>query len=66
MPALTSGDIDTDFASPFCYLMDMSMLGVGVGSDTRGAGLVKIQMPRTTTGKILHRVLRKKYGGFGV
>ncbi|UCF08880.1 MAG: long-chain fatty acid--CoA ligase, partial [Thermoplasmata archaeon] len=24
------------------------------------------EMPRTTTGKILHRELRKKYGGFGV
>jgi acyl-CoA synthetase (AMP-forming)/AMP-acid ligase II len=24
------------------------------------------EMPRTTTGKILHRELRKKYGGFGI
>ena len=40
--------IDTDFASPFCFLMDMSMLGVGVGGDTRGRGKVKIQIPRYT------------------
>lgn len=39
-------DIDTDFASPFTFLMDFSMLGVGVGGDTRGAGKVKIQVPR--------------------
>jgi len=40
--------IDIDFADPFCFLMDMSMLGVGVGGDTRGAGKVKIQVPRFT------------------
>ncbi len=37
--------IDTDFAAPFCFLMDMSMLGVGVGGDTRGAGKVRIVAP---------------------
>jgi hypothetical protein len=26
-------------ADPFCFLMDMSMLGVGVGFDTEGAKL---------------------------
>lgn len=30
-------DIDTDFAGPFVWLMDMSLLGVGVGFDTDGA-----------------------------
>lgn len=38
--------IDSDFAEPFCMLMDYSMLGVGVGGDTRGAGKVVIQEPR--------------------
>lgn len=33
------------FADPFIFLMDMSMLGVGVGGDTRGAGQVTIQAP---------------------
>lgn len=28
--------------------------------------IVQEDMPRTTTGKILHRELRRKYGGFGV
>ena len=41
--------IDTDFASPFTFLMDMSMLGVGVGGDCKGAGKVKIQTPRMRT-----------------
>jgi adenosylcobalamin-dependent ribonucleoside-triphosphate reductase len=35
-------DIDLDFASPFCDVMDFLMLGVGMGSDVRGAGKVTI------------------------
>jgi len=38
--------LSTDFADPFCFLMDMSMLGVGVGGDTKGAGKVKIRQPK--------------------
>lgn len=38
-------DIDDDFAEPFCWAFEMSMLGVGVGFDTRGAGKVHIQEP---------------------
>lgn len=41
-------DIDVDFAGPFCFLMDFSMLGVGISGDVRGAGKVKIQVPRYT------------------
>lgn len=44
----SSNDIDIDFADPFCFLMDMSMLGVGIGGDTKGAGKVRLQAPRTT------------------
>ena len=40
--------LSTDFADPFCFLMDMSMLGVGVGGDTKGAGKVKIRTPRAS------------------
>jgi len=35
-------DIPNAFAAPFAWLMDMSMLGVGVGFDTRGALKQKI------------------------
>lgn len=37
--------ITDDFAEPFCFLMDMSMLGVGVGGDAKGAGRLTIQQP---------------------
>jgi len=40
--------IKEDLADPFAWLMDMLMLGVGVGFDTKGAGLVKIADPRRT------------------
>ena len=42
---VSTNEIDISFAEPFCYLMDFSMLGVGVGSDCRGAGKVVIQQP---------------------
>lgn len=42
--------IAVDFADPFCWLMDMLMLGVGVGFDTKGTGLVKIQTPAKING----------------
>ena len=45
---LSSKDIDVDFSGPFCALMDFSMLGVGVGGDTRGAGKVVIQKPKVS------------------
>lgn len=38
-------DIKTSFSAPFCFLMDMSMLGVGVGGDTRGANTLTIKKP---------------------
>lgn len=43
---VSSEHIDEDFAGPFTFLMDMSMLGVGVGGDTRGTGKVRIQTPK--------------------
>jgi ribonucleoside-triphosphate reductase len=43
---VSTEELDVDFAAPFTFLMDMSMLGVGVGADTKGAGKVKIQVPR--------------------
>lgn len=40
--------IAQDFAKPFLFDMDASMLGVGIGFDTSGAGLVTIRQPKTT------------------
>lgn len=42
---VSTRDIAVDFAAPFCFLMDMSMLGVGVGGDCRGAGTITIEAP---------------------
>ena len=38
--------IDVDFSEPFTFLMDMSMLGVGVGGDTKGANKIIIKEPK--------------------
>ena len=35
--------IKQDLSKPFCFLMDASMLGVGVGFDTKGAGKIDIK-----------------------
>ena len=43
-------DINHDFAEPFCFLMDASMLGVGVGGNTEGAGKITIRKPRIDLG----------------
>jgi ribonucleoside-triphosphate reductase len=43
---VSTAGIKTDLADPFTWLMDMLMLGVGVGFDTKGANLVKIQEPK--------------------
>ena len=45
---VSTQNINIDFAGPFTFLMDMSMLGVGIGGDTKGAGKAKIQIPRYT------------------
>ena len=39
-----------DYSKPFCFLMDASMLGVGVGFDTKGAGEVMIKLPNPNRG----------------
>jgi hypothetical protein len=41
-------DIKRDFSYPFTFLMDMSMLGVGVGGDAKGAGTVTLKPPSMT------------------
>jgi len=41
----TTGGIDTAPSIPFMFLMDMSMLGVGVGFDVAGAGKIIVAGP---------------------
>jgi ribonucleotide reductase alpha subunit len=47
---VSTDEINQDFASPFVWLMDMSLVGVGVGFDTNGADLgVYLKQPRHTS-----------------
>ena len=39
-----------DYSKPFCFLMDASMLGVGVGFDVKGAGEVMIKLTNPNRG----------------
>lgn len=41
----TTENIDKEGSAPFTFLMDASMLGVGVGFDTKGAGKIAIKQP---------------------
>lgn len=42
---VSTQDIANNTSEPFCFLMDMSLLGVGVGFDTRGKNTTKVQKP---------------------
>jgi len=42
-------DLDKDPAKPFTFIMDMSMVGVGVGFDTQGANQCEVTAPIGTT-----------------
>ncbi len=43
---ISTKDIEQDPSLPFCFLMDVSMLGVGCGFDTRGADKTLIYNPK--------------------
>ncbi|MBM3288730.1 MAG: fused protease/ribonucleoside-triphosphate reductase, partial [Candidatus Hydrogenedentes bacterium] len=47
---VSTDEISFNFSEPFCFLMDMSLLGVGVAFDTKGAGSVVIHEPRVAEG----------------
>jgi adenosylcobalamin-dependent ribonucleoside-triphosphate reductase len=42
---VSTDNLANDLEKPFTFLMDASMLGVGAGFDTRGAGQIKIKSP---------------------
>lgn len=42
---VSTKDLDKDLAEPFVFLMDASMLGIGVGFDTKGAGKLTLTAP---------------------
>jgi len=44
---VSTSTIKDDYAKPFTFLMDASMLGVGVGFDTKGAGEIIVKGPNS-------------------
>jgi len=42
---VSTESMSSEFSKPFCFLMDASMLGVGVGFDTKGANSLMIKGP---------------------
>lgn len=49
---VTTENIKDSPSEPFCFLMDASMLGVGVGFDTRGAGKITVNQPKPNSENI--------------
>jgi len=43
---VSTANLDKDLAEPFTFLMDASMLGIGVGFDTKGAGKLQVSAPQ--------------------
>lgn len=44
---VSTDNLKKDLHEPFTFLMDASMLGVGVGFDTKGAGQIVLHKPKT-------------------
>lgn len=42
---VSTENIKDDLSKPFCFLMDVSMLGVGCGFDIKGAGKIEVREP---------------------
>ena len=47
---ISTRKLKTDFPTPFVWMLEMAMVGVGVGFDTRGAGAVEIRPPEKEEG----------------
>jgi adenosylcobalamin-dependent ribonucleoside-triphosphate reductase len=58
----TTEHIAQDFAEPFCFLMDMSMLGVGVGGDTMGSGTFVVAKPRESQDTLTYVIADTREG----
>lgn len=44
---VSTENIDKEFSRPFVFMMDKSMLGVGVGFDIKGKNKVEVKIPHT-------------------
>jgi len=50
---VSTANLNENLCKPFVFLMDLSMLGVGVGFDTKGTGSIVIKKPNTETKKTI-------------
>jgi adenosylcobalamin-dependent ribonucleoside-triphosphate reductase len=58
---VSTKELANDLDEPFTFLMDASMLGIGVGFDTRGANTLAIHQPDTAT-SVLYVVADSREG----
>lgn len=59
---VSTENIKEDLSAPFTFLMDASMLGVGVGFDTRGAGKMIIKGPDRGRRKEIYEIPDSREG----
>jgi len=57
---ISTVDIKTDLAEPFCWAMEMLLLGVGVGFGSEGSGTFTIKQP--SRGDKVHQVADSREG----
>jgi len=53
---VSTSTLKDDYAKPFCFLMDASMLGVGVGFDTKGAGEIIVKGVNTNKKTTIYQI----------
>jgi len=53
---VSTATIKDDYAKPFTFLMDASMLGVGVGFDTKGAGEIIVKGVNVSRDEIAYKI----------
>jgi adenosylcobalamin-dependent ribonucleoside-triphosphate reductase len=51
---VSTSNLKDDLSKPFCFLMDASMLGVGVGFDTKGAEQFIVKGPNLNRGEEIY------------
>lgn len=49
---VSTATIKDDLSKAFCFLMDMSMLGVGVGFDVKGEGKIEVYKPTSSADNV--------------
>lgn len=59
---ISTVDLKLDPTKPFEFMMDMSMLGVGVGFDVKGSGQVLIKEPSTKSEPLLYVIPDSREG----